>query len=109
MNLQFLKEKTKFVAEFEATGDFNLHLERPSAGAIYLQVRGTSQGKYDSVKNVSMSDADLIFDSDFTALVYPKYIRIVSDVEPTVAVVTFTASVEEALQSTIVSNLNTPV
>lgn len=108
MNLTFNKVGNEYVAEFEATGDFNLHIEKDN-GYLSVYQSSVAGDNYDGVKGVRMEDLDRVLDIDFTALVYPKYIRIVAGVEPTVAVVTFTASVEEALQSTIVSNLNTPV
>lgn len=89
-SIKFVKSGTKFIGEFEANSDFNLHLERNKSGSIYMQVKGTSVGnQYDSIRDVNISDSDFVFDSDFTALVYPKYIRIVSDVEPIIAEVTF--------------------
>lgn len=40
MDLNFNKESNGFVAEFEATGDFNLHVERNKGGylSVLLQV-----------------------------------------------------------------------
>ena len=88
-NLDFELKGNYFVAQFEAISDFNLHLERDAAGTIYMQMKSTVEGEYDSIHGFDISDADKVVDYDFTALVYPKYIRIVSEVEPTACIVTF--------------------
>lgn len=108
MELQFTQEGEQYVALFTATGDFNLHIEKPS-GRIYLLQSTVENGRYDGVKGASWGKLDGTIDTDFTGMVYPKYIRIESEVEPSVAVVTFTSDVQEAIDASIVSNLNTPV
>ena len=87
MELTFIKNGKKWIAEFEVTSDFNIHIEKPN-GEIYLEQRTTPTGEYDSVNQVYFGAYDKTIDIDFTALVYPKYIRLVSEVEPTMAVVT---------------------
>lgn len=108
MELQFTKEGEQYVAQFTATGDFNLHIEK-SRGRVYMLQSTVENGRYDGVKGASWGKLEGTIDSDFTSLVYPKYIRIESEVEPTMAVVTFTSDVQEAIDASIVSNLNTPV
>ena len=78
MELNFTKEGNKWVAEFEAPSDFNLHIEREQVAYINIMQRGSSNGEYDLAKSFS---ADKIFDYDFGALVYPKYIKVVSGSE----------------------------
>jgi hypothetical protein len=89
MELSFVKEGGSYSAEFEATSDFNLHIEREDLGFLYVQQRTTSEGEYDSVRGADFAPSDLIIDIDFTALVYPKWIKIISEKEPKVGVVTF--------------------
>lgn len=86
MELSFIKEGNKWVAEFEATSDFNLHIEREKVAYINIMQRGSSNGEYDLAKSFS---ADKIFDYDFGALVYPKYIKVVSGSEVLSASVNF--------------------
>lgn len=91
MDLTFNKEGKNFVAEFEATADFNLHIERNKGGDILLYVR-TQGGGYDIVDDFGVQRHQGVIDYDCTALVYPKWIKIVSEVEPTFAAVTFASS-----------------
>lgn len=89
MDLTFVQENDWFVSQFEATGDFNLHVEK-SEGAIYLYQRTSSVGEFDFIKNFGWNrDGDNIIDMDFSGVVYPKTIKIKCKVEPTIAVVTF--------------------
>lgn len=76
------------MAEFEVASDFNLHIERDAEGRldIYQKTAGT---EYEYVNEIGWLNRRLVYDSDFTALVYPKTIKIVSAVNPKVAVVTF--------------------
>lgn len=87
MDLIFEKQGTKWVAEFEVTSDFNLHIEREEAGFLFVQQRTTDDGEYDSVNGANFSPSDGVIDMDFVALVYPKYIKVVSEAEVTRAVV----------------------
>jgi len=89
MELTFRKEGSKYIAEFAATADFNLHLEREDGGLLYVQQRTSTSGQYDSIKGGDFAPQDKIVDCDFLGVVYPKYIKIVSEVEPTLAIVTF--------------------
>ena len=88
MELTFGKEGNWYVSEFEVTSDFNLHIEKEPKGDFYLYQR-TSGLKYDLIKNFGYNKGgDNIIDVDFTALIYPKWIKVKSAVKPTVAVVT---------------------
>lgn len=88
MDLTFNKEGKNFVAEFEATADFNLHIERNQGGNILLYQKTAGQG-YDIVDNFGVQKHQGVIDIDFTALIYPKYIKVVSEVQPTLGIVTF--------------------
>jgi hypothetical protein len=88
MELIFNKEGMKHVVEFEAPCDFNLHIERNEGSYISVMQRGSSAGEYDLVKTFS---ADKVFDYDFGALVYPKYIKVLSGSEVVKGEVTFGA------------------
>lgn len=89
MNLEFIKEGTKWVAEFEATGEFNLHLEKEE-GEVNVFQTTVLGGKPDVTPSLHLGYKDKVMDSDVTALVWPKYIRVEAFTEdaPT-AVVTF--------------------
>lgn len=96
MELTFTKNlNNEFVAEFEATADFNLHVENILPRDITLLQR-TAGGKYDVVRDFPQNPPlSNVMDYDFTALVYPKMIKIVSEVEPTYASVVSDGEVTE--------------
>lgn len=89
MTINFNKVGDKYVAEFEATGNFNLHIERNESGFLFVNQRTTSSGAYDSIKGASFNYGDPVVDIDFVGAIYPKYIQVVSKVMPTMAAVTF--------------------
>lgn len=88
MDLKFNKQGTKWVAEFEATSDFNLHIEK-ERGGIYIQQKSVREGKWDSVKNLNISPVDEVLEYGVIVPVPPMFVRIVSEIEPTMAVITF--------------------
>lgn len=91
MNLDFVKDGNVFVAEFEVAGDFNLHVERPADGLFSVYQRTTQSGKYAYVKGLGSQTGKDVIEYDFAGVIYPKSIRVVSESEPTMAVVTFNA------------------
>lgn len=95
MEITFSKSGEVYVAEFSVTGDFNLHIEGVTAGDVQVFQRGTASGSYARVKSVNPYSYEKVYDYDFSAVVYPKYIKIVSEVEPTLAVVTSAGEVTE--------------
>ena len=77
-----------WISEFEVTQDFNLHIERVDSGYLYIKQRSTPKGLFDNIKGASFDHADPVVDVDFVGTIYPKYIQVVSKVEPTYAEVT---------------------
>lgn len=75
MELTFLKDGNKWVAEVEVNADFNLHIEK-GAGSLSVSQTSVPGGKYDNVPSLRMSPEDSALDKDVTALLYPKTIRI---------------------------------
>lgn len=86
MEINFEKQGATYVAQFEVPGDFNLHLERSNGGVVKVYQRGCSSGEYDLAYTAVL---DKIIDYDFGALVYPKYIKVVSGSEVVSAYVNF--------------------
>ena len=72
MELQFQKVGGRYEAEFEATGDFNLHCERKGAGNFKLYQKGTPEGQYATESSYADHNAEAVVDKDFSMLVYPK-------------------------------------
>lgn len=98
MELNFIKDNNKYVSEFEVSSDFNLHIERNEGGTLYIQQR-TGNGQYDTVKDAVFKLGDSVIDYDFQALVYPKYIKIISDINP-IAYITSDGEVTEIKSQT---------
>lgn len=92
MEMVFENREGSWVSEFEVSGDFNLHIEGVLEGNVRVYQRSVSSGNYALVRDAMIYPSyDRVFDFDFTGLVYPKWIKVVSESEPTMAVVTFNA------------------
>ena len=85
MKLEFKEENGKFVSVFNVTGDFNLHLEQKLYGIISVLQSIYEEGPFAVAKVFQ----DRVINCDFGALVYPKYIKVVSDSEVINAEVNF--------------------
>ena len=109
MTLSFRKENNKHVATFEAVSDFNLHLEKGSKGVVNFYQTSSVDGEYDRIKDIKFEHDDLVLDVDFSALIYPKYIKIIAYTDIAKAVVTYTSDTQEAIDASIVSIINNPV
>lgn len=110
-NLIFKKESKGYVSEFKVNGPFNIHLEKSKPGKIYFKQRGSDQGEYDIIKAADYSSRDLIIDDDYSSPVglYPKWIKIESEVKPSVAVVSSNAEVEVLTQEEAENNTGSAV
>lgn len=86
--MEFVKKNGMYEAEFEATADFNLHIERKAGGRFLIYQKSVSEGKYDIVDGVGYKDHKDVIDLDMTAIVYPKFIKVVSESEVTKGVIT---------------------
>lgn len=92
MELAFSKSEDIYVAEVKVTGDFNLHIEGVVEGDVHVYQRGTETGGYALVREATPRPSyGNVYDMDFSAAVYPKYIRVVCPAQPTSATVTFNA------------------
>ena len=67
MTLTFTKQGTKYVAEFTATSDFNLHIEKTGGGKVTFFQRSTPNGEYAPINDVKFYPFDFYFDTDFIA------------------------------------------
>lgn len=89
MELTFNKtNENVYEAIFEATADFNIHLERKSTGILVIKQSGIADGVFDDAFNLGINAREVI-DYDFGALVYPKWIKVVSGSEVVSASVNF--------------------
>ena len=88
MELVFEKVGNHYVAEFKADNDFNLHVERTKLGTLEVYQKGVEEGEYDFAWSIGIG-ARKVIDYDFAALVYPKWIKVVSGSEVVSASVNF--------------------
>lgn len=92
MDLTFSNQNNEWVAEFEVTADFNLHLEGVVEGLVKIFQKTVSDGAYAFVRaGTPYPSYQKVYDYDFVGAIYPKYIKVVCQEEPTLAVVTFNA------------------
>jgi hypothetical protein len=91
MDLTFNKIGNSYVAEFTAEADFNLHIERVSSGYLRVEQRTSANGAYGLVTGMDEYAFMKVIDADFVGGVFPKGIKVVSESQPTLAVVTFNA------------------
>lgn len=96
MEIQFTNIDNLWVAEFEVTKDFNLHLERDTEGRLDIYQR-TAGGDYEYIYDIGYLNKRTVYDNDFQALVYPKWIKIKSAVKPLVATITTDGEVNEVV------------
>lgn len=89
MEIRFDKVGNRYVAEFEAGSDFNLHMERSSGEMILFYQRTTPSGRYALINNSDRQVGRDVIDIDFTAAIWPKWIMIDCLTKPSVAEVTF--------------------
>ena len=96
MEIEFTNIDNIWVAEFEVTSDFNLHIERNAEGRLDIYQR-TAGGEYEHIHNTGYLNNKAVYDNDFQALVYPKWIKIKSAVKPLIATITTDGEVNEVV------------
>lgn len=90
MELTFNKvSESQWEATFEASSDFNIHLERNNKGSITIAQRTAASGLFAPAFNIDSHQSSPVFDFDFGALVYPKWIKVISSSEVIKGEVTF--------------------
>ena len=95
IDITFNKVGELWEAEFEATADFALHIERSDVGTIQLFQNTSSSNGYAIVEDFRFDNRNkLVIDYD-TPVLIPKRIKIVSEVLPTYAAITTDGDVVE--------------
>lgn len=87
MELIFFKVGEEYVAEFMTTANINIHIEKNNA-AIKMFQKTLLDAKYSHISEFDRWCYNSVIDVDICGAIYPKYIRIVCTVEPTMAEVT---------------------
>lgn len=96
MELIFTKQADRWVAEFIANNDFNLHIEGVVEGNVSVFQRGSESGNYAFVKEGTPHPSYAnVYDYDFAALIYPKFIKVSCATEPTSGIVTSDGEITE--------------
>lgn len=88
MELNFTKNGNAYVAEFMASGNFNVHVETNEACSIAVYQRTSNSGAFAAVEVGGKQTYGKVIDVEFTANVWPKSIQIHVPHMPTMAVVT---------------------
>ena len=88
MELEFKKVGSRYEAEFEATDNFNLHIEREAKGDVQIFQKANAECDYATDPSWEEEFASKNIDKDFSMLVFPKYIKIVSESEVTRCIAT---------------------
>ena len=96
MDITFNKVGELWEAEFEATADFAIHLERDKVGVfrIYQRTAGSKYALVDEVDKVYTRNVGTV-DYECPSLIYPKFIKVVSGTEPTLAEIVTDGEVTE--------------
>lgn len=87
MELVFKRSEQEFAGnpayevEFNATADFNLHIERPEGGRFLVYQKSVADGKYDIVDGIGYKDHKDVIDFFVQVPLAPMYLRIVSESE----------------------------
>lgn len=92
MELNFTKQNSMWIAEFEVSSDFNLHLEGVSEGEINVFLSSVAGAGYARIREATPYPSfGTVYDYDFSGVVWPKFIKVTCPNQPTMAVVTLGA------------------
>lgn len=97
MELTFLENDGKWIAEFKVDKEFNLHIERANGtGSIKMYQNSATGGKYAIVEDFAINNNyKPVLDFSSGYFVGEKSVKIVSEVEPTYAAITTDGDVVE--------------
>ena len=89
MELVFNQINDRWEAEIKVTADFNLHIEGVREGNVSVFMRGTESGEYAYVRGATpYPSVGTVYEYDFSAVIFPKYIKVACATAPSLAVVT---------------------
>ena len=87
--ISFSKVGNEYVAEFSVNGNFALHIERNVAGYVKVEQSSVQGGGYAPVMDFPMATRNhKVVDVTFTGEVFPMYLKVTCETQPTSAVVT---------------------
>ena len=86
--LTFVKVGEEYVAAFEISANFALHLEREEVGSLSLGISSIPDSEFALVDNIpERARYQTVFDYTFSGDVFPKYVKVASVTYPNIAVV----------------------
>lgn len=86
--LTFVKVGEEYVAAFEISANFALHLEREEVGSLSLGISSIPDSEFAHVDNIpERARYQTVFDYTFSGDVFPKYVKVASVTYPNIAVV----------------------
>lgn len=92
-NIPWDSTEKPYEAIFMISGDAAIHIERERPGRIIMQQRTGLSGRFSEVNDFAgRYNGTLNIDHEIVGFVYPKEIRIISEVEPTFAAITFSSA-----------------
>lgn len=89
MELSFVNKEGVYEALFEASNDFNLHIELDKPSYLGIYQSSVKDSGYSFTNEYKLNDIQKVYDIDFGALIYPKYIKVISGSNVLRAEVTF--------------------
>ena len=82
LTFAFDKVSGKYMAETTVTADFNIAVQFPEAAVLEIHQRTHGGSSFDLYKKYNVCMRPFYFDKDFDLLVYPKVMRVISNVQP---------------------------
>lgn len=89
MELQFVEKGNIWEAVFEAPNDFNIHIELNKPSYLGVHQSGVPNSEYSLAVEYTSNNIQKVYDIDFGALVYPKWIKVTSGSKVVKGEVTF--------------------
>ncbi len=86
--ITFNKVGSEYVAEFTANGTFALHIERAKAGYIKVEQSSVQGGGYAPVLTFPDLRNHNVVDVTLSGDVFPMYMKVTCETQPSTAVVT---------------------
>lgn len=86
--LTFVKVGEEFVATFKTAASCAIHIERPKPGPFMLGLSSVEGSNYARIEDLpEMVKYQTVIDYTLVGEVFPKYIKVTSAIEPSMALV----------------------
>lgn len=78
MELVFIKKGNLWESVFEVPSNFNVHIELDKPSYLGVYQSSIQDSEYSITTEYELKNIQKVYDLDFGALVYPKWIKVVS-------------------------------